>query len=872
MECNIAIEYLDLLEYAGPVGLSCDDTKLVPGLDPVYDKDRNGFVVLGGVGDPMPVADPEELNAAIAAGRIAKAEKLRLWVMNVPIPGGAPLILAAMGVSNKTSAEFLWELHQRILTGICDAGINVISSASDGATTERAVQARREETATHRLHYSIPHPAKATRLVFDIPCFGPQKQPLVMVQDARHALKTVRNNFYTGSRLLTLGPEVAHYSHARRMAHENGPLYMRDVEKVDRQDDNAAARLFSGDALEWFTAKHGDEHRGTAVYHFVYGEPVDSHIGCTMDIAERLKMAFRAEFFTDLWEIFLVRAGYSKSRHFVSHQAAAIIRRLTRSLVQLTYLFRDHLGGRYPLLPWLLSTEPCEHSFGTSRLIVEDFKMLQFYYMIPKITAHMRSNIFTSYHGDSKARANLAVLRQFPTDTEILSIVAGAYEEAVSLWAVLGVSPADLDPTLCSPEHGLPTPQAVLDDDDDASSDGESEFESDSDELEPAEQLLDDIIAELDSLSTDFITEDEILKLTYAAISLSVDERIQINSLSEPDEVDTEDWLAQTADIFAGILGHASDTSLPVAPLSDPHVAPESTLLDAYADMSELVKIRQQHQTLQAASGVRVRQGVEPAGASVPRPEGAAEIQEARHVVLRKLQNILKEHQSESNSPGLKRLARWTDGPARTAAGNSANAEQASKTRASKEVTRRRDIYKKFFPTDFDHLTQGRVSKLTPLTSSFDDDPTTNPDGFAFVLVDGRVRLGRVISVYSKGGGKHGRNGWVAVIESVSAASYIAIQVYDHTFGRQFCGSTSEAMARCRKKSYALIDPHLLLCKTRHPPKPVAGDLQVSPEDVQDFSRLKAVLPRLLAVVKELKKRKQSKNTAAEDADDEEEE
>ncbi len=125
--------------------------------------------------------------------------------------------------------------------------------------------------------------------------------------------------------------------------------------------------------------------------------------------------------------------------------------------------------------------------------------------------------------------------------------------------------------------------------------------------------------------------------------------------------------------------------------------------------------------------------------------------------------------------------------------------------------------------------------------------------------------------MYSKGGGKYGRNGWVSEIESVSAASNIAVQVYDHTFGRQFCGSTSQGMSRCRKKSYALIDSHLLLCKTRNPPRPVAGDLQVSPEDVQEYSRLQAVLPTLLAAVKELKK-KQSKKTAPEDDDDEEEE
>ncbi|KAI0688683.1 hypothetical protein C8T65DRAFT_700472 [Cerioporus squamosus] len=866
---EIAVEYLNMLEYTGPVGLSADDTKLVPGFDPVFDKQRNGFVILGGIGDPLPVANPEELTAAIAAGKIEKAEKLRLWVMSIPLPGASPLILAAMGVGNKTSASFLWENHQRILTGLCDADINVISSAADGATTEHAMQEFLEQTATDKLRYSVAHPAWDTTLVLDIPCFGPQKQPIVPVQDARHALKTLRNTIYTGCRLLTMGPEVVLYSHARRMAEENGPLYMRDVEKVDRQDDNAAARLFSGDALEWLSSHDEESHRGTAVYLFVYGELVDAHIGRTVDLAERLKMCFCAEFFTDLWEVFLRRAGYSKSRHFLSHQAAAIVRRLSRSYVQLLYLFRDHLGGQFPLLPWLLSSEPCEHSFGISRLIIEDFKMLQFYYMIPKITAQIRSKIFTTYHGDAKARASgyhhsytdsrgvdLAVLRQFPSDCEIASILEVAYEEALSLWALLGVSPSELDPKLSSPSYGLSeeTDGVVASaEDDDSDTESLSDWGSEFNDDEVTERLLDDVIAELEHLPMDFVTEDQIMKLTYTAISLAVDDGIRINSLPEPSEEDAEDWLSQAADTIAAVLKDSASKS----PDSAPQDQASTAILDSSADMSELVKIRRQHQTLQAAGGVRVRQGKEAASASESdsQSHGSVEVKEARHEVLRKFQGILKDHQPENHGPALKRLSRWT-GTGTSAPGNSANAEQAAKTRSSKQLSRRRDIYKQYLPEGFDHLHQGRVTKMTPLTSPpGSNDPALNPEGFAYILLDGQIRLGRVLSVYTRGGGKHGRHGWV----------------YDYAHGRQFCMTSNLRMARCRRKSYALIDPNLVLCKTRHPPKPVRGDLHVTLEDAQDFTQLKAVLATLHAVVKELKKKKKGTKGAQDEQEDEDE-
>ena len=70
------METLSSLDYEGPVSLSCDDTKLSPGLDPVYDQVSGKYLVLGGTGTPLQIAEPEELAEAIAEGRIQEADKV----------------------------------------------------------------------------------------------------------------------------------------------------------------------------------------------------------------------------------------------------------------------------------------------------------------------------------------------------------------------------------------------------------------------------------------------------------------------------------------------------------------------------------------------------------------------------------------------------------------------------------------------------------------------------------------------------------------------------------------------------------------------------------------------------------------------------
>jgi hypothetical protein len=100
------------------------------------------------------------------------------------------------------------------------------------------------------------------------------------------------------------------------------------------------------------------------------------------------------------------------------------------SIVGLDY--RDHMDGLFPLLPWLHSSEACEHVFGESRRIVKDFTMLDLLYMVPKLRVKFRAAVLLAKASDSKARAaeythtyfdntglDVLALSTFPSDDDM---------------------------------------------------------------------------------------------------------------------------------------------------------------------------------------------------------------------------------------------------------------------------------------------------------------------------------------------------------------------------------------------------------------------------------------------------------------------
>jgi hypothetical protein len=69
-------ETLQQLQYDGPVGLSCDDTKLLASFHPYYDEDRKGYFLMGHIGEPYQILNHEDFQLVIQNKELQKATKV----------------------------------------------------------------------------------------------------------------------------------------------------------------------------------------------------------------------------------------------------------------------------------------------------------------------------------------------------------------------------------------------------------------------------------------------------------------------------------------------------------------------------------------------------------------------------------------------------------------------------------------------------------------------------------------------------------------------------------------------------------------------------------------------------------------------------
>jgi hypothetical protein len=448
----------------------------------------------------------------------------------------------------------LWCDLQLVLRGLFGKGINVVAYACDGTETERGVQHRLVAESAFNFDYTIPHPnGLDPDIVIPIATFD--GHPILIVQDAKHALKTLRNNLNSGARLLVTGNHVITYEQARALGFDlKGPLYRRDFEKLDRQDDAAAARVFSSPALH-FLIKTYPDRLGVIVYLFVFGELIDAWLNRHISHSERLLMALRAHFYLEMWVRYLERSGHPVHRHCISREALDICNILIRSLVGLIIVYRDHLGSKLlPLLFWKLTTEVNEHVFGRMRDFIKEYNMMEFLYMVPKLqqlvdsaiaqgpsedTNLIASGYQTTFHNSTRA-SNLALLAIYPNDEEIRDVSRTAYMQSQNLWFILGVGQRILEPSLAAgfrlpttislgllalSTPAAPSIDAVYGADDIV--DEEDTFTDDGSDDEGAGRA--DLQRAVDAhRSISGLHDDRLLQLEAAGISLEVEEAVDV--------------------------------------------------------------------------------------------------------------------------------------------------------------------------------------------------------------------------------------------------------------------------------------------------------------------------------------------------------
>ena len=453
------------------------------------------------------------------------------------------MIVAALPIPNSLGAPILLSYLENILDGLLRHKVSVISYACDGTEVERRVQRLLVAKAPKKIKHTIKGPYSSANINISIAVI--RDQPICMIQDSKHALKTFRNNLFSGARLLTIGNHTAIFQRIRDMAFESGsPLYRRDVEKLDRQDDNAATRLFSADVLKYLSDHHPD-YIGEITYLFVFGELIDAYQNRHISHVERLSMVMRARYFLDAWEIFLAHSGYTTAHYFLSREAVDIAHIIIEGYISLVLVHRDHLPVVLPLIPWLHSSEACEHVFGEARQIVKDFAYLDFIYMVPKLRVKLRQTILRALASDPKACASgynhtyfdhtdvdLRALATFPTNEEIDELAGMAMQEVDSLLALVGIVPGQLhrlqDSTVVLPGiTSLINIQQTEGMDGDLASILESEDDAESiSEAQELQELVEH--EEKNTLSRTRAQGNQIMNLTCAALALAADELMNV--------------------------------------------------------------------------------------------------------------------------------------------------------------------------------------------------------------------------------------------------------------------------------------------------------------------------------------------------------
>ena len=69
--------YLSKINYKGFCALACNDTKLLPSLQPYYDLDQESWMIVGNAGNPVVVANKDELMRVLDHNDIVQANKVR---------------------------------------------------------------------------------------------------------------------------------------------------------------------------------------------------------------------------------------------------------------------------------------------------------------------------------------------------------------------------------------------------------------------------------------------------------------------------------------------------------------------------------------------------------------------------------------------------------------------------------------------------------------------------------------------------------------------------------------------------------------------------------------------------------------------------
>jgi hypothetical protein len=164
------------------------------------------------------------------------------------LPNFSPVIIALIANNRSNNVSTIISFHQELLIQIAlQLNLPILSIGSNSAIAEFKAQVAIQSYSTDkRLTF------KNNKLGIDFSCpIFPNVEPVIRVQDPKHAKKTSCNAIMFSTRLLTLGSSTARFEQLLKLSNLfNSVMYRHDIVKLDYQDDDAAYRVFCSGNLQ----------------------------------------------------------------------------------------------------------------------------------------------------------------------------------------------------------------------------------------------------------------------------------------------------------------------------------------------------------------------------------------------------------------------------------------------------------------------------------------------------------------------------------------------------------------------------------------------------------------------------------------------
>ncbi|KAJ7222308.1 hypothetical protein GGX14DRAFT_388124 [Mycena pura] len=215
------------------------------------------------------------------------------------------------------------------------------------------------------------------------------------------------------------------------------------------------------------------------------------------------------------------------------------------------------------------------------------------------------------------------------------------------------------------------------------------------------------------------------------------------------------------------------------------HETSASSLLDVTSsDLASLVTLRRAHQTKHARVGVRnYKPLADPNAPTTTKVTSKAKPPPSeKQLLAQRIQSVVRMVEARKVTTGLNRqaLTARTEGDAPVemtqtdvkAGGNAANAALSAEVRATAAIQRRCKL--------------AQTLNCASVVAKAGISPLLTPDDFVFVMERESILLGRVVTMYSKGGGKSGKHSWIPAATDIGKISYVVVQTYEHSAGRSF--------------------------------------------------------------------------------------